>query len=159
MKLTVNKFGLLIVYSALACFYSCETKSVNNSEEAKQLLDLEKEAIKKEFKNDTTYLSSIMDSTFIELSNGRIKNKHDVLKTIYKHNMENTAKGISPDSFLLEEPIVNVYGNAAVVTFIMHTFSKNQDTLIERYTRFYDVWVKRDHQWKAVTWQASPVED
>jgi hypothetical protein len=100
-----------------------------------------------------------MDSTFIELSNDKIKNKHEVLVTIYKNNISNLEKKVSLDSFRLEEPIVHVYGNAAVVTFIMHTFRKKGDSLLERRTRFYDVWVKRGVQWKAVTWQASPIQE
>lgn len=99
-----------------------------------------------------------MDSTFIELSPKGLKNKHEVLKTIYQNNIDNQQKNILLDSFLLEAPVVHVYDKAAVVTFIMHTFRKKMDSVYQRRTRFYDVWVKRGEQWKAVTWQASPVE-
>ena len=123
------------------------------------LLDLEREAIRREFENDTTFLSSIMDTTFIELAGDRLKNKHQVLKTIFATNISNQNKGVALDSFRLEDPVVHLYDdNAAVVTFIMHTFRKKDGSSVERRTRFYDVWVRRGSQWKAVTWQASPVE-
>lgn len=127
--------------------------------ESTVLLDLEREAITREFKNDTTFLSSIMDSTFIELAGVRLKNKHQVLKTIFEANISNQRKGILLDSFRLEDPVVHLYDdNAAVVTFIMHTFRNKNGSHFERRTRFYDVWVRRGDAWKAVTWQASSVD-
>jgi hypothetical protein len=158
MKSTVLKGLLLLPIVILVCLWSCNPKPASFQNDAEKLLNLEKKAIEREFQNDTTFLSSIMDSTFIELSNDKIKNKHEVLVTIYKNNISNLEKKVSLDSFRLEEPIVHVYGNAAVVTFIMHTFRKKEDSLLERRTRFYDVWVKRGVQWKAVTWQASPIQ-
>jgi hypothetical protein len=100
-----------------------------------------------------------MDSTFIELSKGAIKDKHEVLKTIYSSNIDNARKNIILDSFILEEPVVHLYDNAAVVTFILHTYRKKGEAAYERRTRFYDVWIKRNAQWKAVTWQATPIGD
>lgn len=144
------------------CFFmllsGCNSGSNDYESESQELLALEKEAISREFQNDTTFLSSVMDSTFIELSKGEVKRKHEVLKTIYQNNIDNKNKATTLDSFLLEEPVVHLYDNSAVVTFIMHTFRKAKDSSFERRTRFYDVWVKRNDKWKAVTWQASPVE-
>lgn len=137
---------------------SCSDKNSNTQIDTHKLLSLEREAIQREFQNDTAFLSSVMDTTFIELSKDRIKNKHEVLKTIFQNNIENKEKKISLDSFLLEKPVVHLYENSAVVTFIMHTFNRSNDSAFERRTRFYDVWVKRGDQWKAVTWQASSVD-
>ena len=142
----------------LFSIFSCRDTSIGDSGEVKKLLELEHEAITREFQNDTAFLSSLMDTTFIELNNEKIKNKHEVLRTIYEHNVENEKKQISLDSFRLEQPVVHVYDRAAVVTFIMHTFRKKADSLFQRRTRFYDVWIKRENQWKAVTWQGSPVK-
>ena len=159
MKLLLRKPGLLVIAGIALCLLSCKAKRSSNAGVAGKLLALEREAIKREFQNDTAYLSSIMDSTFIELSDGRIKRKHDVLKTIYYNNIRNRSEGITLDSFVLEEPVVHVYDGAAVVSFIMHTFRKQEGARFEGRTRFYDVWVKRGLEWKAVTWQASPVEE
>ena len=136
----------------------CNAGDTQNTNEAERLLQLERQAITREFANDTAFLSSIMDSTFIELSRKGLKNKYEVLRTIYQNNIQNLEDSISLDSFLLEEPVVHLYENSAVVSFIMHTFRKKQDSAFERRTRFYDVWVKRSGEWKAVTWQASEVD-
>ena len=148
---------ILLTVAAGASIVSCVEIANNDADVGNELLMLEKEAIKREFQNDTTFLSSIMDSTFIELNGDEIKNKHDVLRTIFASNIENQRQGIMLDSFRLEDPVVHIYENSAVVTFIMHTFRKQQDSVFDRRTRFYDVWVRRGDQWKAVTWQASPV--
>lgn len=157
MKFTLFQSLLLIAFVVFICLCNCRTNTTKSPDEAIQLLNLEKEAIEREFQNDTAFLSSIMDTTFIELSKDKIKNKHEVLKTIFQSNIQNLENNVSLDSFRLEEPIVHVYGNASVVTFILHTFRKKEDSLFERKTRFYDVWIKRGSQWKAVTWQASPL--
>ncbi len=60
------------------------------------MLDLEKEGIEREFKNDTAFLSSIMDSTFIELSKDKIKNKHEVLRTIQGKHLHHSQSLKSP---------------------------------------------------------------
>lgn len=147
-----------IILLVLIGFLSCNDKSSNTQMETLNLLGLEREAIQREFQNDTAFLSSIMDTTFIELSKDRIKNKHEVLKTIFQNNINNSENKILQDSFLLENPVVHLYDNTAVVTFIMHTYNRNNDSIFERRTRFYDVWVKRGEQWKAVTWQASSLD-
>ncbi|RYY88354.1 MAG: nuclear transport factor 2 family protein [Chitinophagaceae bacterium] len=135
----------------------CGSQNNDAQMEARKLFELERKAIDREFQNDTTYLSSIMDATFIELSKGAVKNKHDVLKTIYLDNVSRKQNGIVRDSFLLKDSIIHLYGNSAVVTFIMQTFNKKGDSSFTKRTRFYDVWVKRDDAWKAVTWQGTPV--
>lgn len=157
MKFTVFQSLLLKSVGAFISLCSCNAQTTNSPDETTKLLNLEKEAIGKEFQNDTTFLSSIMDTTFIELSKDKIKNKHEVLKTIFQDNIHKLENKISLDSFRLDEPIVHVYGNASVVTFILHTFRKKEDSLFELRTRFYDVWIKRGSKWKAVTWQASPL--
>jgi hypothetical protein len=157
MRFKTFQIFLLLAVGIFNCFLSCNPESTSSPDGANELLKLEKEAIEKEFQNDTTFLSSIMDTTFIELSGDTIKNKHEVLKTIFQDNLHNLESKISLDSFRLEEPIVHIYGDASVVTFVLHTFRKKQDSLFERRTRFYDVWIKRGGQWKAVTWQASPL--
>jgi hypothetical protein len=147
----------LCVLSAFVLF-RCGNKKIDSSNESQQLFSLERQAISREFQNDTAYLSSLMDSTFIELSRGKIKNKHDVLRTIYQDNVANQQNQISRDSFLLQDSVIHVYGNTAVITFIMQTYNRKGDSSFIRRTRFYDVWVKRNNGWKAITWQGSAAE-
>lgn len=137
---------------------SCDTTNSDKPSITNTILALERKGIEQEFINDTSFLSSIMDTTFIELSGDSIKNKHEVLKTIYANNLENKNQQITLDSFVLEHPIIHSYGNTAIATFILHTYRKKAGIPYERKTRFYDVWVQRNQNWKAVSWQATPIE-
>ena len=156
MKFKKLYFASLLIVAV--CLFSCDSNKADNINESKQLFTLEREAISREFQNDTAYLSSIMDSTFIELSKDKIKNKHEVLRTIYLDNVAREQNGIRRDSFLLKDSIIHLYGNTAVITFIMQTFNKKGDSSFTRRTRFYDVWVKRNNNWKAIAWQGTAVD-
>ena len=145
-------------FSLVFVFFSCANHKTESVNESQQLFALERQAISREFENDTTYLSSIMDSTFIELSNDKLKNKHEVLRTIYLDNLAKQQNGTRRDSFHLKDSVIHLYGNTAVITFVMQTFNKKGDSSFTRRTRFYDVWVKRDNDWKAITWQGTPVD-
>ena len=75
------------------------------------------------------------------------------------HNIDHRLKnGIVIDSFKLEDEVANVYTNSSVVTFIVHTYRHTNDSVIERRTRFYDVWTKRDADWKLVASQGTLIQ-
>jgi hypothetical protein len=124
-----------------------------------ELFNLEHEWLEKEFLMDTAFLSTIMDSTFIGISDNGVKNKEEDLLSMYNNIDQRIKNGIVIDSFKLEDEIVNVYSNSAVVTFIVHTYRHRNDSLIERKTRFYDVWVKRGDKWRAVASQGTPIQN
>jgi hypothetical protein len=151
--LTILICGLSIV------LFKCTEKTPGTPDEKSELLNLEYQWLTKEFALDTAFLSSIMDSTFIGISDNGIKNKHEDLISMYNNIDQRIKNGIVIDSFRLEDEVVNIYSNSAVVTFVVHTFRHNVDTLIERKTRFYDVWVKRRDKWKAVASQRTPIQN
>jgi hypothetical protein len=139
--------------------FKCSDKTQRADDEKSELLHLEYDWLEKEFELDTAFLSSIIDSTFIGISDSGVKNKQEELTSIYNNIDQRIKKGIVIDSFRLEDEVVNIYSNSAVVTFIVHTYRHNNDTLIERRTRFYDVWVKRRDKWRAVASQGTPIEN
>jgi len=153
LRLTFSLFFLLSMF----LLFNCGTHRTGDLNVSQHLFALERKAISREFENDTTYLSSIMDSTFIELSQEKIKNKHEVLRTIYLDNVARQKVGIRRDSFLLKDSIIHLYGNTAAITFVLQTFNRKGDSSFTRSTRFYDVWVKRNNDWKAITWQGTPI--
>jgi hypothetical protein len=153
MKIVLTVFlGVLLI-----AFFKCTNESATNIDDKRQLLDLEQAWLEHEFALDTAFLASIMDSTFIGISENGVKNKQDDLLSMYKNIDQRIKNDIVVDSFRLEDEVVNVYENAAVVTFIVHTYRHDKDSLIERRTRFYDVWTRRGDKWKAVASQGTPV--
>jgi hypothetical protein len=154
-----NYFSLI-----LCCFLtiqsSCVNKRTDNDktsdtiDDKAQLLQLEHQWLENEFTADTAFLSSIMDSTFICITPGGMLTKQETLKHMGDNKNFRTKNDIVIDSVALENAIVNIYGNSAVVTFIDHTYARKQGTPLETKVQFYDVWIKRDGQWKAVSSQA-----
>jgi hypothetical protein len=149
--------SLFTCFALSMLMFACEDKFLETSNDKQSLLNLEREWLEREFRLDTAFLSGIMDSTFISISDEGVKTKQQDLVSMYNIISERLTKGIVIDSFKLENEVVNLYSNSAVVTFIVHTYRHEQDSVIERRTRFYDVWVKRADQWKAVASQGTPL--
>ena len=62
------------------------------------------------------------------------------------------------DSLYFEDWHVAIYGQTAVVTFISVTNGKIKGVAFnERRTRMYDVWIKKQGSWKAVSSQVTPL--
>lgn len=146
-----------VLCSLTILFFTCTSKSQKIDHETRQLLELEREFLDKEFKLDTAYLSTLMDSTFIDINDNGTKKKQEVLLSIHNNIDQRIKNGIVIDSFRLEDEVVNLYSNSAVVTFIVHSYRHRSDTLIERRTRFYDVWTKRGDRWKIVASQGTAI--
>jgi hypothetical protein len=143
----------LVIQSACVNKRSDNKSSDNTTDEA-QLLQLEHQWLEHEFTADTVFLSSLIDSTFICITPGGILTKQETLKHMGDNKNFRTKNDIVIDSVALENAMVNVYGHSAVVTFIDHTYARKQGTPLETKVQFYDVWIKRDGQWKAVSSQA-----
>lgn len=120
-----------------------------------QLLSLERKWLEAEFALDTAYISTLIDSTFMGISAGHISNKQQEVDNIYKNISAMRKDSIFLDSLKLEEAIVSLYDNVAVVTFITHTYKKDKGRPTEKRMRFYDVWIKRSNDWKAVSSQGT----
>ena len=146
---------LLLIVSVLV---RCSEKSSDHINQEQVLLNLERQWLEKEFTLDTAFLSSLMDSTFIGISEKRVKNKGESLLSMYNNIEERMKRGTLPDSFKIEDGVVNIFSGSAMVTFVVHTYRHSNDSLIERRTRFYDVWTRRGDKWKAVASQGTVIE-
>jgi hypothetical protein len=152
---------LLVVFF---CFLSCREKRIKSVAETdpikvkQELLLLEQNWLEAEFKLDTAYISTLIDSTFTGISGDHLTNKQQELNGMYRDISTMRIDSIFLDSLKLEDGRVNLYENVAVVTFIVHTYKKDKGLPIEKRTRFYDVWVNRNGKWKAVAAQGTVVE-
>ncbi|HUS03421.1 MAG TPA: nuclear transport factor 2 family protein [Chitinophagaceae bacterium] len=152
----MSKLISLILFLFLSYAYvGAQSKDANDDKQ--KLLRLEYDWLKAEFALDTAFLSSIMDPTFIGISAEGVHNKKEDLLDMYNTIAQRNKDSVFIDSFKLENAIVNLYGAAAVVTFIVHTYRKNKGIPEQRRTRFYDVWIKKNSKWKAVSSQGTKV--
>ena len=154
---------IIVVFLLAACSESGSNKpGVTDSSKDKikeELILLERKWLEAEFALDTAYLSTLLDRTFIGISADRVANKQEELKSMYDNISAMRRDSVFLDSLKLEDPIVNVYDKTAVVTFIVHTYKKERGKSTEKRTRFYDVWIKRNDKWKAVSSQGTPITE
>ncbi len=152
---------VLLLFALFGCKQVDSSKSTqndNSNEKIKaELLSLERKWLDAEFALDTAYLSTLLDSTFVGISASRISNKQEDLKGMYDNISAMRQDSIFLDSLKLEDEVVNVYDNSVVVTFIVHTYKKETGRPTEKRTRFYDVWINRNGNWKAVSSQGTTI--
>jgi hypothetical protein len=149
---------LLTVILFLSSCAGYETGNADSKIE-KELILLERKWLEAEFALDTSYISTLIDSSFIGISANRVSNKHEELKGMYDNISAMRKDSVFLDSLKLEDSIVNVYDNTAVVTFIVHTYKKEKGRSTEKRTRFYDVWINRNGEWKAVSSQGTSITE
>jgi len=155
-----------IVFNIFLIFlFGCDQMESKKSKDSftaenirKELLSLEQKWLEAEFALDTSYISTLLDPSFIGISADRISGKQDELKGMYDNISGMRKDSIFLDSLKLEDAVVNVFDNSAVVVFIVHTYKKEKGKSTQKRTRFYDVWVKRDGKWKAVSSQGTTIK-
>jgi hypothetical protein len=136
-----------------------EPGRTSNSKASEELLSLERKWLEAEFELDTAYIATLLDSTFIGISANRISNKQEELKGMYDNISAMKQDSIFLDSLNLEDAVVHHYDNAAVVTFIVHTYKKEKGRSTEKRTRFYDVWINSNGEWLAVSSQGTTLTE
>ena len=154
-----NLFFILVLLLS-ACAEPAGDKEIagGNPSEAKikeELLSLERKWLEAEFALDTAAISPMLDPTFVSITGNDTSNKQQELKGIYENMSSMRKDSIFLDSLKLEEPIVNVYGNTAVVIPVFHIYKTDKGKPTEKRIRFYDVWVKINGSWKAVSSQGT----
>jgi hypothetical protein len=154
--------AIILLFSA--CYQPASTNGNNVTERTTgeikdHLLSLEHKWLEAEFALDTAYITTLLDSTFFSISPDHISNKSQEINGIYKNISAMRIDSIFLDSMKLEDAIVHVYDNTAVVTLIIHTYKKDKGKTVEKWTRFYDVWVNRNGNWKAVSSQGTVIKE
>jgi len=111
-----------------------------------------------EFRLDTATISAMMDERFMSIDLGSIGTKQQELKGIHENISLRLKNNHVVDSLYLDDVHIQVFDNTAVVTFISVTKGRiNEKPFENRRTRMYDVWIKRNGKWKAVSSQVSPI--
>jgi hypothetical protein len=123
------------------------------------LIKLENNWLKAEFALDTSYISNLMDERFMGISVDVIHNKKESLLDMYIVIAQRNKDSIYIDSFKLEDIYITIHENTAVVRFVVHTYRKEKRIASERKTMFYDVWIKKNKKWKAISSQGTRISN
>src|SRR5688572_28403478 len=133
-------------------------QNASSTKDIEELKKLEYDWIMAEFRLDTATIGLMMDETFISVGMTGLANKQEELKGINDNMSLRLKNNHVVDSLYLDNMNITIYDNTAVVTFFSVTKGRIKEVPFEnRRTRMYDVWIKRNGKWKAVSSQVTPV--
>lgn len=151
--------GIVLVLGMIACnrisFYSYTVKAAEDSAPAKQeLIAVVQDFLKNVPANKReTYDHFFADDVIYTRNSGQVVTKKDILA-----GTGNPAAERATATFSGEDFTVHQYGEMAVVNFrlVMHPNDPNAATRSFRNTGTF---MKRNGQWQAVAWQATPIAE
>ncbi len=121
------------------------------------LKKMEYDWLMSEFTMDTAAIAAMMDEKFMAIGT-TVSNKQQELDGIFEIMSQRRKDDHVVDSLYLDDMHVKIFDNTAIVTFISVTKGSIKDVpFTNRRTRMYDVWVRRNGQWKAVSSQVTPL--
>lgn len=132
--------------------------SFSQNDDKQLLKKLEYDWLMAEFAVDTAIISKMMDDSFIAIGPSGTSNKREELAGIYDTMLGRKKANHIVDSLHFEDVFIRIFKDVAIVTLVSVTKGRKDNVQFSnRRTRIYDVWVKRDLQWKAVSSQVTPL--
>jgi hypothetical protein len=165
IKLLLNQNKMKTAYSIAIILLSgillsapAQSQATSSKNDTEKLKKLEYEWLMAEFKLDTATIAAMMDNTFIAIGPAGIGNKQQELTGIYENMSDRLKNNHVVDSLYLDDVRIKIYDNTAIITFVSVTKGRIKEVpFANRRTRMYDVWIKRNGQWKAVSSQVTPL--
>lgn len=149
---------LFIVFFCLLAS-QCRSQGKVADKDIETLKSMEYEWLQAEFRLDTAAISKMMDEKFISVGLTGVSTKQEELNGIYQSMSERVMNNHVVDSLYFDDVHIQIFENIAVVTFTSVTKGKIEKVPFEnRRTRMYDVWLKRNGQWKAISSQVTPLK-
>ena len=149
---------LVILLVPLFLPFDSLSQDTHFNKDSTTLRSLEHRWLTAEFRLDTATISQLMDHAFISIGDKAILTKQEELDGILKNISQRLKNNHLVDSLHFDDFVVKIYGNTAIVTFISVTKGTVKGVAFSnRKTRIYDVWIKKEGQWKAVSSQITPI--
>jgi lactoylglutathione lyase len=156
-KINVRADGIKQVFFQDIDGYWIEVNS-SASNDKELLKKLEYDWLAAEFKRDTAAIAAMMDDRFVSIGTAGISTKQKELDGMFSNISDRIKSKHIVDSLYLDDVQIQIHENTAIVTFVSITKgSIKGQPFKNRRTRIYDVWMKRNGQWKAVSSQITPL--
>ena len=152
--------GIVLVLGMIGCdritFYSATVKAADDAAPAKQeLIALVEDFLKNVPANKRdTYDRFFADDVIYTRNSGQVVTKKDILA-----DTGNPAAPRANATFTGEDFTVHQYGETAIVNFrlVMHGTENGQP--VTHSFRNTGTFAKRNGQWQAIAWQATPIAE
>lgn len=131
----------------------------NQSFVTNHIMQLTYKAFNAELRKDTLTISNLMDDDFISVYPHKTQTKRQELAGIYKNIEMMKSNGHVIDSLYLDDFKLQLYDNTAISTYYSVTKGNIKGESFEnRRTRWFDVWVRRNDNWKWVSSQGTEIK-
>jgi ketosteroid isomerase-like protein len=148
MRMHVALLGLVLIGS-VAAEPRARAQRVRSDQEV--LTELEKNWDAAVRRRDVGFLQQVLaDEFMVTYAEGVRADKAKELTVAAEFNQQ-------VDSSTLDEFVVKVYGDTAVVWFTQHLVGPKEGKTLELTFRYTDVWVQRDGRWQCVASHATKV--
>jgi hypothetical protein len=160
---TIPLCGIVLILGTLGCgntgFYVFRTRSSQTNagvaRSQQQLIDVVQSFLRDVPKNErSTFDRFFADEIIYTRGTGQVVTKKDILAEVGKESVP-----ASNATFTGEDFNVHQYGDMAVVNFRLVMHAIENDKPVTRTLRNTGTFMKRNGQWQAIAWQATPIEE
>ena len=148
--------GIVLVLGSVACNWVIYSARVQESAaDTQALIATVQDFLKKVPANQrSTYNRFFADDVIYTRNSGQVVTKKDILA-----DTGNPTVPRANATFIGEDFTVHQYGNLAVVNFRLVMHATDKDTPVTHSFRNTGTFMKRNGQWQAVAWQATPIAE
>jgi ketosteroid isomerase-like protein len=142
---------LLLLASLVPAISASGAQSQRALSDQQVLIKLERDWDEAFHRKDVAFIDSVLAEEFVSTyGDGTRGDRAKELKLAAEFNQQ-------IDSSTLDEFVVKVYGDTAVVWFTQHMVGPSKGQRLEVTYRYIDVFVQRDGRWKCVASQSTKV--
>lgn len=146
---TVLILTLLLATASLSFARPQAADTSRDQEAIRQITDLERQSKEAAIRRDAAFAERILADDYVSIGPlGQVASKADTITA------RKTAQ-LHYDSIDISEMVVRLYGNTAIVTARAEVKGKDLGEDFSGPYRFTRVWVKRNGQWQAVSYQGT----
>jgi hypothetical protein len=110
---------------------------------------------------DKPVLQALLTKDYIHVNgrSGSVLNRDKWLKWITSRRAQLDSGELSITTYIVSDVKVQIYGEAAVVTGVVHSSGQRNNVLFSSRVRFTNLWVKQGGAWRRAAFHDSPLPE
>jgi hypothetical protein len=106
---------------------------------------------------DVSALQKLLTANYIHVNghSGSVLNRDEWLKWVASRRRELGSKNLVINSYSVDDVKVQIYGEAAVLTGVVHSSGERSGAKFTLAVRFTNVWVKQGNAWRRAAFHDS----
>ena len=110
---------------------------------------------------DVSVLQSLLTKNYVHVNglSGSVLNRDEWISWVVSRRAELDSGELVITTYSIEDVSVRIYGEAAVVTGVVHSSGQRNSALFASQVRFTNVWVSQGGMWRRAAFHDSPVRE